>query len=79
MFINITIESGEQRRDIRIDSEQKINEGLAVLWQSGKLPLGLMPDYFHSRLNQCTVSGHKTFLEEDVFDGDVLTAIHLEP
>ena len=75
MFINITVEAGEQRRDIRIDAEQKIREGLAVLWQSGKMPIGVMPDYFHSRLNQCTVSAHRTFLEEDVFDGDILTVV----
>ena len=75
MFINVTIEVDEKRRDIRIDSEQKISEGLMVLRQSSKLPMGAAPDYFHSRLNQKTVSAHKTFSEEGVFDGDVLVAI----
>ena len=75
MFINITIETDGNRRDIRIDSEQKIKESLAVLRQSGKLPMGTAPDYFRSRLNQRPVSAYKTFSEEDVFDGDVLTAI----
>ena len=75
MFINITIEAGENRRDIRIDSEQKIKEGLSVLRQSGKLSMGEAPDYFRSRLNQKPVSAYKTFSEEGVFDGDILTAI----
>jgi len=75
MFINITIEVAEKHRDIRIDSEQKISEGLAVLRYSNKLPMGVSPDYFHSRLNQKIVSAHKTFSDERVFDGDVLTAI----
>ena len=75
MFINLTIETDGKRCDIRIDSEQKISEGLAVLRQSSKLPMGITPDYFHSRLNQRTVSAHKTFSEEKVFDGDVLAAI----
>ena len=75
MFINITIEVDGNRRDIRIDSEQKIKEGLAVLRQSNKLPFGSSPDYFHSRLNQRPVSAHKTFAEEGVFDGDILSVI----
>ena len=75
MFINITIETDGNRRDIRIDSEQKIKESLAVLRQSGKLPMGISPDYFRSRLNQRPVSAYKTFSEEGIFDGDVLSAI----
>ena len=75
MFINLTMEVNETRRDIRIDSEQKIKEPLAVLRQSGKLPMGATPDYFRSRLSQRPVSAYKTFAEEGVFDGDVLTAI----
>ena len=75
VFINITIEIGGARRDIRIDSEQIIKEGLIVLRQSGKLPMGTTPDYYHSRLNQKPVSAYKTFDEEGVFEGDILTAI----
>ena len=75
MFINVTIEVEGKRRDIRIDSEQKIKEGLTVLRQSGKLLMGSAPDYFRSRLNRRPVSAHKTFSEEGVFDGDILTAI----
>ena len=75
MFINLTIEAGEVRRDIRIDSEQKIKDALAILRQSGKMPMGTAPDYFRSRLNQKLVSAYKTFSEEEVFDGDILSAI----
>jgi len=76
MFINITIENEGIRRDIRIDNEQKIKEGLEVLRQSGKLPMGKAPDYFRSRLNQKPVSAYKTFEEEGVFDGDILSVIN---
>jgi hypothetical protein len=75
MFINITIEIGATRRDIRIDADQKIIEGLSVLRQSGKLPMGANPDYFRSRLNQTLASANKTFFEENIFDGDIITAI----
>jgi len=75
MFINITIEVGGTRRDIRIDSEQKISMGLKVLRESGKLPMGMAPDYYRSRLNKRLVSAYKTFIEEEVYDGDILTAI----
>jgi len=75
MFINLTMEAGGVRRDIRIDSEQKIKEGLLVLRQSGKLSFGKDPDYFRSRLNQTLVSAYKTFSEEKVFDGDILSIV----
>jgi hypothetical protein len=75
VFISITIEADGIRRDIKIDSEQKVGEGLLVLRQSGKLPLGIAPDYFRSRLNQRPVSAYKTFSEERIFDGDVLSVV----
>ena len=75
MFISITIESNGIRRDVRIDNEQKIKECVNVLRQSRKLPMGNEPDYFRSRINQTSVSAHKTFVEECVFDGDVLTLL----
>ena len=75
MFINITIEIGGLRRDIRIDSEQKIKDGIVVLWESNKIPIGILPDYFRSRNNQRPVSSHRTFADEIIFDGDILTAI----
>lgn len=75
MFINLTVEENGNRQDIRIDSDQRIKEGLLVLRQSGKMPIGPSPDYFRSRLNQRLVSAHRTFAEEKVFDGDVLTVI----
>ena len=75
MFISITIEIGETRRDIMIDSEQKISQSLQVLFQSGKLPVMAAPDYFRSMVNQRLVSAYKTFAEEGVFDGDILSVI----
>lgn len=75
MFINISIEVNSMKHDIRIDSEQKIKEALLILRQRGKLPMGDVPGYFRSRLNQRPVSAYKTFSEEDIFDGDLLTAI----
>jgi hypothetical protein len=75
MFITITIETDGNRADIRIDSEQKISEGLKVLRDSGKLPYGHNPNFFRSCIKECIVSAYKTFREEDIFDGDVLIEI----
>ena len=75
MFIDITIEVDGIRKDIKIDSEQKIGVGLDVLRQSGKLPMGINPAYYRSSLSQRLVSAHKTFGEEEVYDGDILSAI----
>jgi len=71
----LTIKTGEGTVDIRIDSEQKINEALKVLRDSGKLPHGKNPHYFRSYINETLVSAYKTFIEENIFDGDILTAI----
>ncbi len=71
MFINVTIETLAGRQDIRIDSEQRIGEGL----HSGKFGRGSVPDYFSSLLNERLVSAFRTFADEQVFDGDVLSAI----
>ena len=75
MFINITLVTEGLSRDIIIDSQQKISEALTVLRQSGKLPMGQSPEYYRSLLNERLVSAYKTFAEESIFDGDILTAI----
>ena len=75
MFITITIKVGEAATDIRIDSEQKVGMGLQVLRESGKMPPGEAPAYFRSKQGEKLVSSYKTLQDEDIFDGDVLTAI----
>jgi len=75
MFITITLEVGKQKADIRIDSEQKISMGLAVLRESGKMLPGNTPAYFRSKQSEKLVSAYKTFQEEAIYDGDVLTAV----
>ena len=75
MFISTTIETKSGRVDIRIDSEQIIGQALTILRESGKLPGGAMPDYFHSRLNQRPVSAYMTFAEEQIYDGDILSMV----
>ena len=75
MFIIITVETEKGSADIRIDSEQKIGVGLQVLREAGRLPHGQSPDFFRSKLNETLVSAHKSFREENIFDGDVLKAI----
>jgi len=75
MFIRLTIEASGVMQDILIDSEQKIGEALAVLRQSGKIPDGKPPDYFRSRAGGHLVSAHRTFVEESIFDGDILSAL----
>jgi len=75
MFINITMEIKRTQHDIRIDSEQKIAAGFLTLQEAGKLPKGSCPDYFRSRLKQAPVSAYKTFTDEEIYDGDILTAL----
>ena len=48
MFLTLTIKTKNGQADIRIDSEQRIGEGLRVLLESGRLPGGEIPDYFRS-------------------------------
>lgn len=75
MFITITIKTSGGEADIRIDYEQKISEGLKVLRESGRLPDGRSPDFFSSCVRENLVSAYKTFREEFIFDGDILTAV----
>ena len=75
MFINLTLAVYDKKYNIRIDSMQRIGVGLDILREGGKCPSGKIPDYFHSGMNQRLVSSYKTFLQEEVFDGDILTAV----
>ena len=75
MFINLTMAAGGQRYDIRIDSQQRIGLGLEILRESVKCLSGTVPDYFRSQMNQKIVSAYKTFAQEQIYDGDMLTAI----
>ena len=75
MFITITVKSGGHRADIRIDNEQQISAGFMTLMESGKMPHGEVPAYFRSKHGEKLVSAYKTFHAEEVYDGDVLTAV----
>jgi len=75
VYITITIETQFGQADIRIDNEQKIGVGLQVLRESGKLPPGVTPAYFRSHQNERLVSANKTYIAENIFDGDILRAI----
>ena len=75
MFITITIEASGEKVDVRIDSQQKIIEGYRILQDCKQLPEDSIPDYFRSHMNRTLVSKYKTFEEERIFEGDVLTAI----
>ena len=76
MFITLTIETREKKADIRIDSEQKIGDALNVLRAAGIFSPEAMPDYLRSHLKQSLVSAYKTFSQESIFDGDILTVIY---
>ena len=75
MFLTLSIKTLDSTVDIRIDSEQKIGEGLRVLQECGRLPSGTVPDYFRSHMNQTLVSAWKTFEEEQIYDGDILSVV----
>lgn len=73
MFITVTIEAKKTRFDIKIDMQQKIGESLKVLKTSGIIDNITIPNYLRSHLKQSLVSTYKTFYEEGIFSGDVLT------
>jgi len=75
MFITVTVRQGDLTKDIRIDSEQKIGMCLKVLREAGKIPNGEDPTYFRSELCEKLVSAYRTFQDEGIYDGDVLTAV----
>jgi len=75
MFITITIKLDNITSDVRIDSEQRIITGLEVLRDSGNMPSGETPAYFHSEQNEKLVSAYKSFSDESIYDGDILTAV----
>lgn len=75
MFISVTLDIGNTRRDIRIDNGQKVKNAIAVLRQSGRLPMGEMPNYFRSFVSNRLISANKSFLEEEIYDGDILSAV----
>lgn len=75
MYITITLEAYGQKADIRIDPEQKISMGLIVLRESGKFSGGETPAYYRSKQVEKLVSAYKTFNDEAIYDGDVLTAL----
>jgi len=75
MFINLTIEFAGVNCDIRIDGEQKIGDSVKVLQERGLLPVGYDPSYFRSHVRQKLVSAYRTFSEEGIYDGDILTVL----
>ena len=75
MFINITMHMGNTRQDIRIDNGQTIKTAIQILRQSSKLPMGDMPEYLRSKVSNNLVSANKSFFEENIFDGDILSQI----
>ena len=75
MFITITLKMPNGQRNIRIDSEQKINVALEVLRSSGKLLPGETPAFYRSKTGEKLVSAYKTFQEENIYDGDILEGV----
>ncbi|MCL2820417.1 MAG: hypothetical protein FWD38_06250 [Oscillospiraceae bacterium] len=49
--------------------------GLIVLRESGKFSGGETPAYYRSKQVEKLVSAYKTFNDEAIYDGDVLTAL----
>ena len=80
MFITLTIKTLNPpgQADIRIDNQQKISVGLQTLRESARMAQGTAPDFFRSCVRERLVSAYKTFEEEGIFDGDILTAIEQE-
>jgi len=75
MFITISLAIEKERFDLQIDSKQQIKDILEVLNSSGKMSCAKIPDFFRSNILQRAVSSYKTFEEEKIYSGDILTAI----
>jgi uncharacterized ubiquitin-like protein YukD len=71
----VTYETASGRHDVRIDAEQCVGQGFAVLVRSGKVSAVATPDFFRSRLNERLVSGYRTFADQRVLNGDVLSIV----
>lgn len=75
MYITITIEIDNKSYDISIDAGQKISAAFAVLSEAGYIKKKEMPYWCRSRMRGCLVSAYRTFEEEGIFGGDILTVV----
>jgi len=75
MYITLTICFDKNKFDVRIDSRQEIMAVYKTLYESGKVKLLKVPCWYRSDAKECMVSAYRTFEEEGIYSGDILTAI----
>ncbi|MDD6571049.1 MAG: hypothetical protein PUF12_01550 [Thermoflexaceae bacterium] len=75
MYITLTMKINNKSYDINIDAGQKISAAFKVLCDAGYVKGGQMPNWYRSGMRGCLVSAYRTFEEEQIFGGDILTAI----
>lgn len=75
MYITITMIINQFSVDIRVDKRQKISAVFGILKDKGELAGISSPSFYKSSQNRRTVSSFNTFEEENIYSGDILTAV----
>lgn len=75
MYITITMKINSFTVDIRVDKRQKISAVFDILKNKGGLEGISSPSFYKSLQNRKLVSSFNTFEDENIFSGDVLTAV----
>lgn len=75
MYITLTVCFDEKQFNISVDSRQAIMAVYKTLYEAGRIKLLKIPDWYRSDAKECMVSAYRTFQEEKVYSGDILTAI----
>lgn len=75
MYITLTMYFKNQSFDISVDSRQKIMAVYTTLYEAGRIKSSEVWDWYRSDAGKCMVSAHRTFEEEGIYSGDILTAV----
>lgn len=68
----------ERQYSLRIDNRQKISAALDILRETRRCRIKTSPSFYRSAMRECLVSAYKTYEEEQIFNGDLLTAVFEE-
>lgn len=75
MYITITIKIDAMEIDISMDDQQLLYTGLQTLKENQKISCNTIPSFYQSAMQRRMVSAYKTLKEEEIANGDKLTAI----
>lgn len=75
MYITLTMHFGNQSFDISVDSRQEIMAVYRTLYEAGRIKPLKVSHWYRSTAKECMVSAYRTFDEEGIYSGDILTAV----